>query len=99
MGVIKHGNHPSPSAGTLSGPRVEALANGGNLASEAQTAKRVCQGPHPMYCHESKGVIKTEWPAVLLRSNIDLLSLLQQLSIAFRYQNGLLKLFSSAAFH
>lgn len=72
-----------PSVGTQSGPSAQRLANGTHLASEAQTAKTGCQGSLPMYRHESKGVIKTEWPACSPESNVDRFSLKQHLASRF----------------
>lgn len=76
----RRSNHPLPIS------RYDERPEGGSISQWDALGIRGpdCQeGPprlFPMYCHESNGVIKTEWPAVLLRSNVGLLSLLQQLA-------------------
>ena len=60
------------------GGRLARLANGRRLASEPRLP-RVCQALRQCYCHEREGVIKTERPAVLVKSAVDQFSPLHHL--------------------
>ncbi len=67
---------------------VKRAANQGGSAGEPRLP-RLCQALRQCYCHEGEGVIKTERPAVLLKSSVDRFSPLHHRRRALRRQFAL----------